>query len=160
MYITRKSIYISFEYDLEWRVNLTTQDGYQSPCFAFKIIENGNLYDPHSLMLLRQLRLICYITNYEEVVTQFVVTRDMNIQMFFLLFIATINHPHHKKIYLKETNHYMNARCRIIQVLPNGIEKWFKVKNKKKKKYVQDKLFLYLTQVFDEIYLNVFESGI
>ena len=134
MYITRKWIYISFEHDLEWRVNLVTLDGHTSPCFAFKIIDEGTLYDPHSLMLLRQLRLTCYMTNYEEVVTKFVVTRDMNIQMFFLLFIATIYHPQNKNIFLNETNHYMNARCRIIQVLPNGVEKWFKVKNKKKRR--------------------------
>ena len=62
MYVTRKAIYISFEYDLEWIDNLTSQDGYQSPCFAFKIIKNGNLYDPHNLMLLGKLRLTWYIS--------------------------------------------------------------------------------------------------
>lgn len=54
----------------------------------------------------------------------------------------------------------MNAKCRIIQELPNGIEKWFKVKNKKKKKYIQDKLYLYLTDIFNEMYLSVFYSNV
>ena len=100
------------------------------------------------------------MTNYTKVETKFVVTRDINIKMFFLLFMATIYHSQDKLIFFNLTNHYMNAKCRIIQELPNGIEKWFKVKNKKKKKYIQDKLYLYLTDIFNEMYLSVFYSNV
>ena len=53
----------------------------------------------------------------------------------------------------------MNAKCRIIQELPN----WEMVQSKKirkKKKYIQDKLYLYLTDIFDEMYLSVFYSNV